>query len=158
MVLENDMRAVAAAITLTLSASAAQADALVTTAEAYGQSYSLMDVDGRCALSLDGTQPALFLAVPAPCGFLSRDGAEAQIDTQHPVKQIAIVAGPPVAAAAIDPKSGAQPEQLCALSGQPVIIDGQRVTLGAAALEPYLFCHHLGMDDLYFTDLIDQLD
>ncbi|WP_298261934.1 hypothetical protein [uncultured Litoreibacter sp.] len=155
MVLGNDLKILTAIAAFQMcSTGVAVADAMISKAEAYGSQYHLMDHNGQCAVSLDGTTPSLVLSLAAPCGFVSQDGVEAQIYDTGKVVHIAMVAGPPVPADQISADSGFTAEQNCSHAGQPVMFDGQRLSLGEASIEPYMFCHNLGMDDLYFQDLM----
>ena len=137
MAMGNVMRAIYA---LLLGCSAVQADGYTTDMELRGTPYVLSDEAGQCVIEAGDPSARLYLNLPAPCGFVTNDGA-VQVQTYPPVRSVVFVAGP----RAIDAGQSA-----CAASGQAIVIDGSEVTLGAAQLVSDWFCHNRGLDEIVF--------
>ena len=138
MVLEHVRRLV---LTTALCVTAAPALAQDYMGEADVGSFhvELTDLGGLCAVSLEGG-PALVTDLPAPCGFIHREGEDVpQMFTYDPVITVAFIAGP------------ARSEG-CADAGQSLKLDGRTFTLGEVKAISGGFCHSGGFDEVVFRE------
>ncbi len=135
MVLEHVGRNIL--IGLCLAGAPAAAQDYMTEAPIGSFSVKLAEAGGVCTVVIEDV-PALVTDLPAPCGFVHREGeALPQMQTYEPVRTVVFIAGP-------------APEGDCAAGLQALKLDGSTFTLGEARAVTGRFCHEGGLDEMMF--------
>ena len=130
---------VAPAVLFACSVSAA---ATFDRAEHEGRVLELVEMDGACAVTVDGSAP-LAVDLPAPCAFLRRPS------TKLPI--VHVYDGVGAVALATGGLAAGRPPKGCGDTVRAIILDGEGVRLGGSDRGEKAFCVDVGFDEkLYY--------